>query len=54
MILISPFIYLYFGDIIDNTGLRGLSGIFYKQYKHRMQTSYMPEEYPIKENVINL
>jgi len=41
-------------DLVDNFGLRGLSGIFYKQYLHRQATSYNPEEYPIVERIFEL
>lgn len=36
-------------DLIDNFGYKKVGGIFYKQYQHRLKTSYYPEEYPIKE-----
>jgi superfamily II DNA or RNA helicase len=41
-------------DLIDDFGIRKPGGIFYKQYQHRKQTSYNPEEYPISENEFNL
>lgn len=36
-------------DLIDNFGYKKVGGIFFKQYQHRLKTSYYPEEYPIKE-----
>jgi len=41
-------------DLIDSTNLRTIGGIFYKQYLHRKQTSYTPEEYSIKEVIYEL
>lgn len=41
-------------DLIDNTGVRGYSGTFVKQYKHRLSTSYNPEEFPVKDYYIDL
>ena len=41
-------------DLIDDFGIRKPSGIFYKQYKHRVKTSYNPEEFPIVERDFNL
>lgn len=40
-------------DFIDNLGIRKYSGVFYKQYLHRKQTSYEPEGYPITETFLN-
>jgi len=40
-------------DFIDNLGVRKYSGVFYKQYLHRKQTSYDPEGYPITEMFLN-
>lgn len=40
-------------DIVDSFGVRKPSGIFYNQYKHRLQSSYIPEDYKIKEIFIN-
>lgn len=41
-------------DIIDDFGVNKPSGPFYKQYLHRLKTSYYPEEYPIKEVQLQL
>lgn len=41
-------------DLIDNFGFRKPSGIFYKQYQHRKNTSYNPEGFPINEIEYNL
>ena len=41
-------------DLVDNLGIRKPSGVFYKQYKHRVSTSYNPEGYRIKERIIKL
>ena len=41
-------------DIVDNFGFRKPSGIFFKQYKHRLESSYIPEEFNVKEITINL
>ena len=41
-------------DLIDDFGIRKPSGIFYKQYCHRVKTSYNPEEFPIIERDFNL
>jgi len=38
-------------DIVDNLGKRC---IFIKQYKHRVQSSYIPEEFNIQEVQVNL
>jgi len=40
-------------DIIDSVGMKKKSGIFLQQYKHRLKTSYLPEEYPIREKTID-
>lgn len=43
-------------DIVDlcyNTR-RPYTGVFYKQYKHRVETSYNPEQYPIREIELDL
>ena len=37
-------------DLVDNFGIRKPGGTFYKQYIHRRNTSYNPEEYPVYEN----
>lgn len=36
-------------DIVDNFGYRKPSGIFVNQYKHRLSSSYIPEEFEIIE-----
>ena len=36
-------------DLVDDFGFRAPSGIFYKQYQHRKQTSYNVEEFPVHE-----
>lgn len=41
-------------DIVDNFGLRKTSGIFYKQYQHRLSSSYIPEEFSVTETMIDL
>ena len=41
-------------DLIDNMGFRKPGGIFYKQYIHRKNTSYNPEQFPVFENEFNL
>ena len=41
-------------DLIDDFGIRKPGGIFFKQYKHRVKTSYNPEEYPINERDFSL
>jgi len=41
-------------DLVDNFGYRKPGGIFYKQYAHRKNTSYNPEEFPIFEHNLNL
>lgn len=41
-------------DCVDNMGFKKPGGIFYKQYEHRLQTSYTPEQYPIKEVLFDL
>lgn len=41
-------------DIVDNFGIRKPSGIFYSQYKHRLSSSYIPEEFSVKEIVKDL
>lgn len=41
-------------DLVDNFGIRKPGGIFYKQYEHRKNTSYNPEEFPIIERHFNL
>lgn len=38
-------------DIVDNFGLRKPGGPFWKQYEHRLATSYHPEEFPITEMI---
>jgi superfamily II DNA or RNA helicase len=41
-------------DIVDNFGMRGFSGIFYKQYQARKSTSYNPEGFPVQEVIYSL
>jgi len=41
-------------DLVDNFGIRKPSGIFYKQYEHRKNTSYNPEQFPVQEREFNL
>jgi len=41
-------------DIVDDFGIRKPGGIFFKQYNHRKATSYLPEEFPITENIFKL
>lgn len=41
-------------DIVDNFGYRKPGGIFYKQYIHRKNTSYNPEQYPVTEKILEL
>jgi superfamily II DNA or RNA helicase len=41
-------------DLVDNMGIRKPSGIFYKQYEHRKNTSYNPENFPVNEVIIEL
>ena len=41
-------------DLVDDFGVRKPGGIFYKQYEHRKNTSYNPEEFPINEREFNL
>jgi superfamily II DNA or RNA helicase len=41
-------------DLVDNTGFRKPGGIFWKQYQHRKNTSYNPEEFPVYEHILNL
>lgn len=36
-------------DLVDDMGYRKPGGIFYKQYEHRKNTSYNPEEFPVHE-----
>jgi superfamily II DNA or RNA helicase len=36
-------------DLVDDMGYRKPGGIFYKQYEHRKNTSYNPEEFPVLE-----
>ncbi len=36
-------------DLVDSTNIRTIGGIFYKQYLHRKNTSYNPEEFPVQE-----
>lgn len=41
-------------DLIDDFGIRKAGGIFYKQYQHRLKTSYNPEGFPIREREYQL
>lgn len=41
-------------DLIDDTGFRKPGGPFYKQYIHRKNTSYNPEEFPVYEREFSL
>lgn len=41
-------------DIVDNFGVRKPSGIFVNQYKHRLKSSYIPEEFKVKDILVNL
>lgn len=41
-------------DIVDNFGVRRNGGIFYSQYRHRLSSSYIPEEFTVKEFVKKL
>lgn len=41
-------------DIVDDFGIRKPGGIFWKQYQHRLKTSYNPEGFPINEIDFNL
>ena len=36
-------------DLVDDFGFRKPGGIFYKQFEHRKNTSYNPEEFPVHE-----
>jgi type I site-specific restriction endonuclease len=36
-------------DLVDDFGIIKPGGIFYKQYQHRKNTSYNPEQFPIYE-----
>lgn len=41
-------------DIVDNFGFRKPSGIFVNQYKHRLKSSYIPEEFKVKQINVDL
>jgi len=41
-------------DLVDDFGFRKPGGIFYKQYQHRKNTSYNPEQFPVYERDFNL
>lgn len=41
-------------DLVDSTGIRKPTGVFYRQYMHRMETSYRPEGYQVKESFVAL
>lgn len=40
-------------DIVDNIGTRKPSGVFWKQYKERLEKSYNSENIPVRETFIN-
>lgn len=41
-------------DIVDNFSFRKPSGIFWKQYQHRIESSYNPEDFKITEVKVQL
>ena len=41
-------------DIVDDFGIRVHGGVFYKQYKHRLASSYIPEEFEVSDTVYNM
>ena len=41
-------------DLVDNLGIRRPSGVFYRQYQHRLETSYRPEGYPVQEFLMEI
>jgi superfamily II DNA or RNA helicase len=41
-------------DLVDDFGIRKPSGIFVNQYRHRVSSSYIPEEFSIKEVEVSL
>lgn len=41
-------------DLVDNLGTRKYAGTFYKQYQHRLKTSYYPEGYAVQELVLKI
>jgi superfamily II DNA or RNA helicase len=41
-------------DLVDDFSIRKPSGMFWKQYQHRISTSYNPEGFPIREVDFNL
>ena len=41
-------------DLVDNFGFKRPSGIFWKQYKHRQEMSYIPEDFKLSEVRIDL
>lgn len=41
-------------DIIDNTNKRGTGGSFVRQYKHRLELSYLPEGYDVIDYHLNI
>lgn len=41
-------------DLVDNFGYRKPSGIFVNQYKHRLSSSYIPEEFEVNETHIRV
>lgn len=36
-------------DLVDDVGIRKASGVFVRSYNHRKNTTYIPEEYELKE-----
>lgn len=40
-------------DVVDNFSFRRPGGIFWKQYQHRISSSYEPEEFPVSETCVN-
>lgn len=41
-------------DLVDDIGFRYHTGVFCKSYKHRLATSYVREEYPVREFDVKL
>lgn len=41
-------------DLVDNLGIKKYAGTFYKQYQHRLKTSYYPEGYTVQESVLKI
>ena len=38
-------------DLVDDFGYKKHTGLFYNQYKHRLSSSYVPEEFEVEEKV---